>query len=345
MDSRPRRSAAGALRPAGIYCAREVSPDPEKPVFRDPCGGAFSRAIVERKCSALPVLFAVYLLLVERKHAFNPANGCLVAAWVIIGAGYLLLRNAAMAGLPAGGTFGIVPLIGNIRTLPELFTGLVIPWDIPAMPSFTLLSTIAGSCAVAAITIILGIRGRLGRPMVLLGALWFIALSIAGMMYRQELGGHAFNYLNHRSYLPMVGIWIVILEALRDIPRSVSRKMLAVAGSVIIAALILLAHRQSAFFADPAALYSQAIRTNPRSAFALNNRASLRAASGDVQGAQNDIDCALRLDPDFPAGLLNRGILAAYNHDTANACRFWQHAARLGNSMARDLAMRYCGKR
>ena len=49
--------------------------------------------------------------------------------------------------------------------------------------------------------------------MVLFGALWFIILSIPGMMYRHELGSHAYDYLNHRSYLPLVGVLLLLAEA------------------------------------------------------------------------------------------------------------------------------------
>jgi tetratricopeptide (TPR) repeat protein len=81
---------------------------------------------------------------------------------------------------------------------------------------------------------------------------------------------------------------------------------------------------------------------NPYFAFALNNRASLRAGSGDIQGALHDIDRALRLHTDFPVALLNRDYLAAYLGDTADACRVWQNVASLGNSMAQDMVKRYC---
>ena len=302
----------------------------------------FCALLSKENAVALPLLFAAYLLLCDRERGLHRRYLAAAVSWLAVCAAYLVLRKAAMNGLPGGGTFGFGVLIGNLRALPELLTGFFVPYDIPVMPSFTLSSTAIGSAAVLLIVIALGMQGRLRRPMVLFGALWFVLLSLPGMMYRQELGPHAFTYLNHRSYLPMAGLFIVLLEALPDFKRRGLPvfSLVAVAGGV--AALCMLANRQSAFFANPVAFYDQAIRTNPESAFALNNRASLRSESGDVRGAIRDVDRALRLHPDFPVGLLNRGYLAAYVGDTAGACMVWRRAATLGNAMARDLVRRYC---
>ncbi len=287
----------------------------------------FCALLSKENAVALPLLFAAYLLLCDRERGLHRRYLAAAVSWLAVCAAYLVLRKAAMNGLPGGGTFGFGVLIGNLRALPELLTGFFVPYDIPVMPSFTLSSTAIGSAAVLLIVIALGMQGRLRRPMVLFGALWFVLLSLPGMMYRQELGPHAFTYLNHRSYLPMAGLFIVLLEALPDFKRRGLPvfSLVAVAGGV--AALCMLANRQSAFFANPVAFYDQAIRTNPESAFALNNRASLRSESGDVRGAIRDVDRALRLHPDFPVGLL----IAATLRRMSGHCRSLHGLAEGGN--------------
>jgi tetratricopeptide (TPR) repeat protein len=298
--------------------------------------------LAKENAIVLPFLFIAYMALFDRKKAVQPRNLLLGASWIAVCLAYAALRREAMSGTPGGDVFGLVPLLDNIRTLPETLTWFFFPFDIPVMPSFTAAPTVAGLAAALLIAAALVARGRPGRPLALFGTLWFVALLLPGMMYRQLLGAHAFTYLNHRSYLPMVGLLIVLLEAVPETGGRTSRRGVAAAGACMVALLCLLANRQDAFFADPAAFYNQAIRTNPHSAFALNNRASLRSEAGDVSGAIRDMDAALRLEPDFPACLLNRGILSAFVGDTESACRGWRRAAALGNAMAEEMAGRYC---
>jgi len=226
---------------------------------------------------ALPVLFAVYILLTERKQAFSKSILPLAAVWGAEGAGYLMMHGAAIAGLPAEGTFGLRVLAGNLKTLPEVVSGLVMPFDLPVMPSFTAARTAAGTIFLVALMLVLAKRGRLGKSMVLFGSLWFLVLSIPGMMYRQELGGAAFTYLYHRSYLPLAGLWIVLLEAAPVIGSLRIRRYAMAALAIAAVTLIALTRYQASFFSNPAAFYNQAIKTNPHSAFALNNRARNRS--------------------------------------------------------------------
>jgi tetratricopeptide (TPR) repeat protein len=306
---------------------------------------ALSCALLSKENAiVLPLLFAAYLVFFARDKA--PWRNLIVpvVSWCAVCAVYLAMRNAAMSGLPGGGTFGVGPLIGNLRTLTEMLTGVFWPYDIPVMPSFSIRSTVIGVASILLMAAALAMQKKLLSRRVFFGALWYAALLLPGMMYRQLLGPQAFTYLVHRSYLPMVGIVLVLLEAVPEIRTRPMPKFVPFAAFGLVALLCPLASRQSGFFADPFAFYNQAIRTNPGSAFALNNRASLRSERGDVQGAMADIDRALRLHPDFPVALLNRGFLAVYVGDTAGACNVWRRAAALGSATAQEMVAKTCGK-
>jgi len=138
-----------------------------------------------------------------------PQTVALVAAWVIIGAGYLLLRNAAMAGLPAGRDLRYrTPHRQQSGTLPELFTGLVIPLGYSG-PCLRLryCQPLPGSCAVAAINNHSWHPGQARQADGAFGSALVLSLCpIAGMMYRQgNSAGMPSNYLNHRSIISPIG--------------------------------------------------------------------------------------------------------------------------------------------
>ncbi len=294
----------------------------------------FLAALSKESAILLPALFAAFLLLHGGKKFPGRGNLLLVPIWIGIDAAYLLLRHGAMSGLPGSRIFGLLPLVGNLRVVPETLRGFFVGYDIPVMPSFTLMSTIVGLAAVALLALGLGRQRKLGRPMVLFGALWFIILSIPGMMYRHELGSHAYDYLNHRSYLPLVGVLLLLAEAVPAAWYSGARSaFITVAAAVALFAGIL-AWRQVGFFADPPAFYNQAIRTNPESALALNNRGKLRSDGGDVRGSIGDFDAAIRLFSRLSMAFNNRGNSKGLMGDYAGAIADLTRAVTLDTSYA-----------
>jgi protein O-mannosyl-transferase len=263
-------------------------------------------ALSKETALILPVIFAACLLLKDRKKALSIGNLSLAAVWTIVGVAYYFLRKTAIIRLPNSRAFGMGPLIENLRVLPETLGSFVFPFNISVMPSFTPLLTIIGLIAMAAIVAIILLQGKQGRPMVIVGCLWFILLSIPGMMYSQEFGKYAYNYLNHRAYLPMIGILLVLVEAVPGTWIAQRKKEFYLTGGGIVVLLCLLAYHQSENFTDALSFYKQAIRTNPQSALAYNHLGKFTADTRDFKSALSYYDTALRLYPRYPLAYNNR---------------------------------------
>jgi Flp pilus assembly protein TadD len=298
-------------------------------------GAAFFLALLAKENAVLlPLLFAVFLLLREGKKALSRRTMLLPVIWVVGCFVYLMLRHRAMSGLPGRSIFGLGPFLGNLRVLPETLGGFFAGYDIPVMPAFSLSATLLGCTAAAALALALGVQRKLGRPMVLFGTLWFIALSVPGMMYCHELGSHAYDYLNHRSYLPLVGILLLLAEAIPAGWYCRPRAAFAAGATAVTLFAAILLWRQTGYFADPPAFYNQAIRTNPASALALNNRGKLRSDGGDLQGSIADFDAAIRLFPDYSMAYNNRGNSKGLLGDYAAAIHDLTRAVRLDSTYA-----------
>lgn len=269
----------------------------------------------------LPPLFAAYLLLSDRKKALTLRNLNLTVLWIAIVAGYFILRGPrpSMGGVVARGMFGFGPLMGSLRALPEMLGYLAVPWDIPVLPGFTLRATLIGLLAALGVAVALGVQRRLGKPMVILGVFWYVFLSIPGLMYRHEFGSHAYDFLNHRSYFPMVGVFIILAEAVPVGWLKAQRKPFTIIASAAAVVLGLLAWRQCGYFADPAAFFGQAIRTNPNSSVAWYNRGRIRHLGGNYADALQDYNRALNLYPGYLDALSNRGNVRGMLGDNAGA--------------------------
>lgn len=276
-------------------------------------------ALSKETALILPIVFISYLLLVEGKRSLNIQNWVLAAAWIAVAITYYFLRKTAIQHFPNNRAFGIRPLFENLRVLPETLGSFVFPFHISVLPSFSLTSTITGFVVMAMIIVIIWKQRKQNRPMVILGCLWFIGLSIPGMMYSQPYGKFAYNYLNHRAYLPMIGILLVLMEAVPDTWFSERRKELYLSGGGIVILLCFLAYNQSLNFRSAEEFYSQAIRTNPESALAYSHRGKLRAETGNYMEAISDYDNALRLYPDYPLTYNNRAEAKGISGDAKEA--------------------------
>jgi protein O-mannosyl-transferase len=266
----------------------------------------FLAALSKETALILPAIFAVYLFLIERKKALSIRNLPLAAVWTIVGVAYYFLRKTAIVRLPSSRAFGIRPLMENLRVLPETIGSFIIPLNISVMPSFSLLLTAIGLIVMAAIVAAVWLQGKQRKPMVIVGCLWFVLLSIPGMMYSQEFGKYAYNYLNHRTYLPMIGILLVLVEAVPGSWLAQRRKEFYLIGGGVVVLLCFLAYLQCANFTDALAFYRQAVRTNPQSALAYNHLGKFKADMRNYRSALSDYDTALRLYPEYPLAYNNR---------------------------------------
>jgi tetratricopeptide (TPR) repeat protein len=266
----------------------------------------FLAALSKESALILPVIFVAYLLLRERKQALSIRNLPLAVVWAIVGVAYYFLRKTAIVRLPNSSAFGIRPLIENLRVLPETIGSFIVPLNISVLPSFSLLLTAIGLIVIAAIVAVVWRQGKHRSPMIIVGCLWFILLSIPGMMYSQEFGKYAYNYLNHRAYLPMIGILLVLVDVVPGSWLAQRRKAFYLIGGGAVVLLCFLAYRQSENFKNALTFYKQAVRTNPQSALAYNHLGKYTADAGNHRSALSYYDTALRLYPQYPLAYNNR---------------------------------------
>lgn len=106
---------------------------------------------------------------------------------------------------------------------------------------------------------ILVVRSR--RPYAIVGWLWFVVtlLPVIGLV---QVGEQA--YADRYSYIPLVGIFIILAWAIPDLLRDALPKLaLAVAASVIVASLAAAAYVQTRCWSDSVTLFEHAIRVVP----------------------------------------------------------------------------------
>lgn len=247
-------------------------------------------------------------LLLEKLPFFGLALGTSVMTW-----------HAQNAG-KAIKSFQVVPL--SLRTSNAILSYAMYLRDIllprHLSPSYPLPSEIPVSYLALAIGLLaaiswLALHFRSMYPWVLIGWLWFL-ISLLPVIGLIQIGSQA--RADRYMYIPSIGLFVAgcwsIAEALKSKPQMRNLSVSLGAGALI--AIMLLTHRQLAYWHDSITLFTRALTVTRDNATAENNLAVGLSKAGHNLEAIPHYERAVRLAPNFAKYRYNLGIeLAAQN--------------------------------
>ena len=167
------------------------------------------------------------------------------------------------------------------------------------------------------------------RPYVIVGWLWYLVmlLPVIGLV---QVGGQ--GMADRYTYLPLVGIFVVVVWGLADMP--VARPALVAAACVAIAAYALVAHRQLQVWRDSTALWTHALEVTTDNYRAQNAVGALLVEGGRVDEAVPHLVEAVRIEPAFAEAHNNLGAALARRGQLAEAMSHYREALRLSPDLA-----------
>ncbi len=134
---------------------------------------------------------------------------------------------------------------------------------------------------------------RKSRPWILIGWLWYLIalLPVIGLV-QVGLQAHADRY----TYLPQIGLYLIVAWEAAQIARSTQRARLVVATAAAVALVTLagLAWLQTATWRNTETLWDHAAAVNPRNVLAQYSVGALRLQTGDVTDAISHYRQALK---------------------------------------------------
>jgi tetratricopeptide (TPR) repeat protein len=175
------------------------------------------------------------------------------------------------------------------------------------MPNINVRLTVSGTVIIAALVAFLFVTKELLNKVTLLGACWFLAFSLPAIAYRPAFAWYGYDYLDHRDFLPFVGLVLPLVSVAAK--HQVLKKrpgQIAFAATTVVFAVVGARLRES--YRNPFEYFSSAIRSNP-TAMAYTTRGALWADNKDPRQAMDDFDNAIRLRPSFAKPWFNKGKL------------------------------------
>ena len=254
---------------------------------------AFFLALLSKE-SAIALLPVGLVMMYAEKKKLPAMSWIWLGANAVLFAGYYALRAKSIAD---AGNLSASAFFYNLRSLPEEFFKMIIPLGYSVMPGYSLIWTLAGVLLLAALVFFIR-KYKPDTRILLTGAALCLALLLPSMVYEPSFAGVAYDYLDHRAWLPFVGVWLIVL-GLIDKMKFTSKK----AAPVVFASVLLLWGAVNFWrvgtYRSWEPYYSNAIKTNPGSGLANLNYGSMLRDEGDWEAAVPYIQKGVELSPDY----------------------------------------------
>lgn len=294
---------------------------------------AFVIALFCKETAAvLPLLFILYFLTFASGKLLDKRLLLNLSFYVMAGICWFYLRstvigdfsnqNQVMGMMGHNDEVGFTPILSNLRTIPESLAMFLIPYDIAPLPGFSFFKTFSGLVMILFFGVLFFMNKRMAKKEMFFCLSWFVILLLPTLIYKSDL----IDYLNHRFFLPLVG---VILLILMSIPEKWMKNGNLKNGWILWVVIIGLSAAtfvETFSYSNPMTFYSSSIAQNPKCALAYNNRGVLYEHQGADMNAINDYSKAIELKPDYDDAWYNRGALSSRQGLLENAIRDYSNA-------------------
>lgn len=318
-------------------------------------GITFLLALLTKESAVLVAPFALFWAFIFRREYFGKTK-IFIAAAVAITSGLLwyLIRSLVILPQSLGSTFS--SLWDNITSPLVFFSKIFYPFNLSVYSVIADVNFIYGIIALFILLSLLIIsRPRTIWPSVF-GFLWFW-LFLMFSSVRPD-GIEAQNFMEHRIYVGMFGVLIILAQIQISKKFIKSNKIIYIISSLIIIFLAVLSFSYSRHFKNKISFWEQAAISSPHSALvqrnlgamyyldqrffeaelyakkaleinpnepmANNNIAVIYMEREKYQEAERFLKRELELNPNYDLALLNLGQIYYLEGDYSNAKVLWQ---------------------
>ena len=262
---------------------------------------SFFFALLTKENAALILLFILfYLILLNEKEIDYKKVIRTFLVYLVPLLIYLLTRSIADVESPLSENLVLTP-VDYIKGLINYFGKIFIPVNLSVLTFPENINPVYGIISLS-IFIALSISGIHNLKLYVFGILWFLFFLLSGMI---GLTGFT-NFLDHRLYVPIVGIFISLIQLkFFDLIKS---EIIIAALSIYIVALFYLNINHTKNFNDPLTFYKSAVETAPQSFFTHRGLANVYHRLSKYELAEKHYRKSIELNSSSAETYLNFGI-------------------------------------
>jgi protein O-mannosyl-transferase len=278
---------------------------------------------------------SAFRLVGEKLPLFALAGASCVVAVFAQGQAIQLLER-----LPLAARMGNA-LLSGVTYIGQMFWPSKLAVHYPLLPENVRLPAIAMAAGIlATITVsVLLLRNR--NAYLLTGWIWYLVMlgPVIGI-FQVGAQAHADRY----TYLPQIGLYVMLTWAVADWSVGGGRWRLFVAGAVltvVLAATLSAARIQTSHWRDSESLWNHTLACTEKNSLAHNNLGNVFLKDGRTPAAIEHFRKALQIRPDYPSACYNLATAFAQAGRMGEAIEHFRKALRLGlASMDDELVQR-----
>lgn len=273
-------------------------------------GISLAAAMLSKETAVLlPLVCAIYFLTVKKENRNWRRFFYLAVFWAACIALYWTARTVVLTGTSTQQEFGVIPFINNLPILLLLIGKFIVPLKLSTMPMIDPVSVGIGVATIVLLVVLVFTTPRIRRSMILFGAAWYLLLLGPTLLYHHPLADVAYQFFEHRAYLPCIGM-VIVLSELLTVRRGLLQRKRAFRTAVIVTVLLaVLSMIHSQDYSNPSAFFQSAIDDNPRNAMAYNNLGFVKFYQGNLNGAMADFSKAVSIRPNYAQAYYNRALV------------------------------------
>lgn len=252
----------------------------------------------------------------EKKLSFNKfyffiGSIGLIGVWAI--SRYFVLRDS----VPITLVEMIKSIYFNFPAVIQFVGKIFLPFNLSVLPIMQDTSFVYGIIAIILLIFLIFLTKTKRWNFILLGFLWFFSFLLPSFI--RPNSALVADFIEHRLYVPIIGIFIVLLET--DLVKNINLKkksVLIMIGSLIfLFSIITLVHSRS--FVDRMAFWKNAAENSPHYPLAHRNLGAMEYLDGDMVNAEQEFKTALELNPNEEMAHNNLGLIYANENKLTEA--------------------------
>jgi len=199
---------------------------------------AYTISLFTKETAALsPFLMAAYLLFFRSKEKFfSKENIYLAIGWVVIGTFWFFTRQGVVERAIGAGELESPLAESFVTNLPSFIAYIsktFVPVRMSPLANYELKALIIGAVALIGIAAYAFMNKNINKKAMSFGFLWYVFFIVPSMLAR--IKDFDFDYAEHRIYIPIIGIFIIIIELLRALKIDFTKiKEIAVFASILL---------------------------------------------------------------------------------------------------------------
>lgn len=179
---------------------------------------SFILTIYTKEAGAFFIFVGLVYMYINKKdnNILSKENISLIVCWIIISLIWYSMRHEALKYNPSPETIGMEALIANYPSFAAIIGKIFVPLYMVALSSYEALSIAVGLVFLGLVITLLFTSKTINKGRVIFGLLFFVFFIFPTLIVRLPGAADYYDYTEHRTYLPLFGIIIVIIEVLRS---------------------------------------------------------------------------------------------------------------------------------